>query len=271
MGYTSKYNSITYSNGATIVVIQGHGWHSGSTINSLSPEEFVSLVLSLIPVVGDIKDVIESVSGYDVITGEPLSLWERILCIGCSIIPIVNGTAVRIGKKGFAKLDNVLECTDKLTDIQRAAVRTDIWNVLRPITRGLCVESDFARRVYKLVDGWHHIGKEMNGFFPVIDFIKFGDNIDDTISISLKTMDPRLYKLADGSYNMTRIKYVINQYIAKLKKTPIHIDNHTLLPKCKKLELVVPVGYAEMIRNMDFSPLEGIIFTITEFYLFYSK
>ena len=67
---------------------------------------------------------------------------------------------------------------DDLSDANKAIIRSNIWDTLRPITRGLCIEVRYADEVYELASGWHHIGEEMRGFFPVIDFIKIVDKAE---------------------------------------------------------------------------------------------
>lgn len=58
-----------------------------------------SLGVGAIPIVGDIKDVQEVVTGVDLITGERLSGFDRALTAGAAVIPIVSGAAMRNGKK----------------------------------------------------------------------------------------------------------------------------------------------------------------------------
>ena len=60
-----------------------------------------SLVIDLIPVVGDAKGIIECVVGKDLITGRELSGLERGLC-ALSIIPLIGdgGTLIKAGVKG---------------------------------------------------------------------------------------------------------------------------------------------------------------------------
>ena len=265
LGYASKYSSITTFDGRTFVFIQGHGWKYRKALISFSPEEVASLTLGFIPIVGDLIDAAEGISGKDFITGEPLTAFEQYLCIGCTLSSFVNGAVIRAGKKGLTKLDNFLKYTDKLTDIQKAAIRTDVWKILRPITRGICLETEFARSVYKITDGWFHIGKEMNGFFPVVDFIKLADKTDDIVAISMKTLDPRLYKLADGSYDVARIKNVINKYIEKLNDAPIYVNDTFIKEANRQLDLVIPSGYNDLVKNLKEIDTKSVIYNILEF------
>ena len=258
LGYTSKYCSVSYSNGARVIIIQGHDWPSSANLSLLTGEEFVSLTLSCLPWVGDAKDLVEGIGGKDLITGEELSLTDRIICIGCTLAPVLSGSSVRVGRKGFAKIDNIVSYADTLSDTQRIVFNSDIWNVLRPTTRGLVIEAEFAHKVYKVSNGWYHIGKEMNGFFPVIDFIKDAERIEDVTAVSMKTLDPRLYKLADGSYNFTRIKKVISGYAEKLTGTDIFINGVSV--SNRKLDLVLPKGFISIIdENIDLSMFGDVI------------
>jgi hypothetical protein len=62
-------------------------------------KEIGSFGISLIPLVGDGKDLQESISGLDLITGKKLSALERVLAGACVIVPVVSGSMVRIAGK----------------------------------------------------------------------------------------------------------------------------------------------------------------------------
>lgn len=106
----------------------------------------------------------------------------------------------------------------------------------------------------------------MRGFFSVIDFIKNAEKLDDTVAISMKTLDPRLYKLADGSYNYTKIKNTINTYAAKLRDADMYIDGVTV--SNRQLDLVVPKGYSNVIDEIPEKvgkiDIDGIVFNLQE-------
>ncbi|MBQ3600182.1 MAG: pre-toxin TG domain-containing protein, partial [Lachnospiraceae bacterium] len=57
-----------------------------------------------VPVVGDIKDVQEAVTGVDLVTGERLSKVERGISLACMLIPIVNGKMVIKGGKKLLRI-----------------------------------------------------------------------------------------------------------------------------------------------------------------------
>ena len=62
-------------------------------------KEIGSFGISLIPFLGDGKDLQESISGLDLITGKKLSVLERVLAGACVIVPVVSGSMVRIAGK----------------------------------------------------------------------------------------------------------------------------------------------------------------------------
>ena len=62
-------------------------------------KEIGSFGISLIPLLGDGKDLQESISGLDLITGKKLSVLERVLAGACVIVPVISGSMVRIAGK----------------------------------------------------------------------------------------------------------------------------------------------------------------------------
>ena len=58
-----------------------------------------SFGISLIPGLGDAKDLQEAIGGMDLITGKKLSALERVLAGACVIVPVVSGSMVRIAGK----------------------------------------------------------------------------------------------------------------------------------------------------------------------------
>ncbi|MGE5329369.1 MAG: pre-toxin TG domain-containing protein [Deltaproteobacteria bacterium] len=64
---------------------------------------WVSMALGFVPWVGDAKDYQEMSTGVDLITGEKLAPWERMITAGATIVPIVSGKLVREGVKGTGK------------------------------------------------------------------------------------------------------------------------------------------------------------------------
>ena len=62
-------------------------------------KEVSSFGISLIPGLGDAKDLQEAIGGMDLITGKKLSALERVLAGACVIVPIISGSMVRIAGK----------------------------------------------------------------------------------------------------------------------------------------------------------------------------
>jgi len=71
-------------------------------------------------VLGEIKDVQEGITGVDILTGETLSSFDRVVSIVCVVLPVISSSQTRIVKKGFTKLDNV----DELFDASKGIVKT---------------------------------------------------------------------------------------------------------------------------------------------------
>lgn len=59
-----------------------------------------SLIVSFIPLAGDAKDVQETITGVDLITGKKLSKADRIITAGTIALPVVSGKSVRAVKSG---------------------------------------------------------------------------------------------------------------------------------------------------------------------------
>ena len=244
--YGDKTTVVTHSDGTKEIYIDKET-ENYDLFNSIS-----SMLTGFIPGIGDVKDIQEAVTGYDILTGQKLSTGDRCITIACSFLPIINGAAVRVGKKGVTKIDNVLEAADKLNDVERAAFRTSLWK-LKPTIRGILIEEELARTEYKFATtGWYNIGAEMNGYFPVIDFWK-GNNV-----VSLKSIDPRLYY---GSGATSKLL----DYIEDLK-TDILVDGQKIVNSSKKLDIRVPIGTKSQINLQELiDEAEGIIIEIKEF------
>ena len=84
----------------------------------------LSMALDFVPVVGTIKGVIEAVTGRDLITGQELEWWERLL----GVVPVLGGAAGVVGSvsRGARALDDVGDlgrAADNFSDLGRAADR----------------------------------------------------------------------------------------------------------------------------------------------------
>ena len=77
-------------------------------------KEVSSFGISLIPGLGDAKDLQEAIGGMDLITGKKLSALERVLAGACVIVPVVSGSMVRIAGKNA----NIAEKMSRLSEKQ---------------------------------------------------------------------------------------------------------------------------------------------------------
>ena len=69
-----------------------------------------SVAIGFIPIVGEIKDIQELMTGVDLITGEELSGTDRALNAAGLVLPVVNGKMLKGGLKvGHAAIDAVLD------------------------------------------------------------------------------------------------------------------------------------------------------------------
>lgn len=57
----------------------------------------LSIGLGFVPILGDLKDIQEVLTGVDLITGEKLSPGERLLTAVAMLVPVVNGKMLRAG------------------------------------------------------------------------------------------------------------------------------------------------------------------------------
>ena len=77
-------------------------------LKSKQTEEIVEGVasagISTMPVLGDIKDAQEAVTGVDLVTGERLTKVERGISFACMLIPIVNGKMIIKGGKKLVRI-----------------------------------------------------------------------------------------------------------------------------------------------------------------------
>lgn len=89
-----KFNSLTYETYINEICTGGefdfsYGWRKS-----------LSMAIDTIPVLGDLKGIVESLTGYDFVGGRELGLLERGLCL-LAIVPFIgDGKAIA---KGFAK------------------------------------------------------------------------------------------------------------------------------------------------------------------------
>ncbi|MEZ4658330.1 MAG: polymorphic toxin-type HINT domain-containing protein [Caldilineaceae bacterium] len=67
----------------------------------------LSAALGMIPVVGDIYDAVTAILGYDPITGETLSDWERGLALAAALLPFIAASELRAANRAFDGLDDL--------------------------------------------------------------------------------------------------------------------------------------------------------------------
>ena len=79
-------------------------------------KDTVSTVVSFAPVVGDVKDFQEAITGKDLITGDDLTTGQQVLTLVAAVIPVVGGKALReaaetgiegVARAGRRELDEV--------------------------------------------------------------------------------------------------------------------------------------------------------------------
>jgi hypothetical protein len=71
-----------------------------------------SLGLDLLPLVGEVKGVMEAITGWNLVTGEPLAPWERLV----GVLPMISDV-----KKVFDTGDNIVKMADVAKDAAKAA------------------------------------------------------------------------------------------------------------------------------------------------------
>ncbi len=80
----------------------------------------ISIGLGFVPVLGDLKDAQEAFTGIDLVTGEKLSVKDRLITGVAMIVPVVNGKVLRKGIGIVADgVKNIARHGDEATDIIR--------------------------------------------------------------------------------------------------------------------------------------------------------
>lgn len=116
----------------------------------------LSLILDFIPVIGEIKSFNEFRTGRDLITGQKLSWWERLLAL-LGAIPLI-GRLTKLGKvaKAADKLGDLSRAMDKAGDLARAAdelgdaARAE--NKVRDLLRSQGIPAGNARGIQNISD-----------------------------------------------------------------------------------------------------------------------
>ena len=120
---------------------------------------------------------------------------------------------------------------------------TDVWK-RAPLKRGIEIENYLAKTDYK---DWYHVGKERNGFFPLVDFQR-GNTL-----VSLKTTDP------SSPSAIKRMK----DHIDDLAESNAKIDGRLA---DLELDIRVPRGTSGALKGLKrFGSKKGVEVNIREF------
>jgi Pre-toxin TG len=119
----------------------------------------LSIALDFTPIVGDVKGVIEAITGYDVITGDKLEPWERALGL-VPFLPSVHGLT-----KGAGLVGDLARHGDEVGDVLGAVSRhgDDVTDLAR---RGDDV-ADISRSGESAADGVGDATRHTNGAPPL--------------------------------------------------------------------------------------------------------
>ena len=83
-----------------------------------------SVLVSMLPGVGEVKDAQESLTGVDYVSGDKLATWERVVTAGAFFVPFVGGKAVRGALKGGAEAaEELLQHGDEVVEVAEQVVR----------------------------------------------------------------------------------------------------------------------------------------------------
>ncbi|WP_323588159.1 hypothetical protein [Aliarcobacter butzleri] len=128
--------------------------------------------------------------------------------------------------EAYSGVKGVTTGTKAASEVLQASKNTmdkadNLWS-LPPTYRGKLIEDNLAKTEYK---DWTHVGKQQNGYFPLIDF--FNDKTNT--ATSLKTIDT-----STNSW-----KYTIEEHIQDLGTRGVNMDG---VKSNMELDLRVPKG-----------------------------
>jgi hypothetical protein len=120
----------------------------------------VSLMLDFVPILGQLKAVVEGVVGRDLITGDKLPQWQRGLNILLAIIPEAKGIftagrkGIRLLAKGVVEADKSAEEVAKVYRIAKGASRLTAEEV-QAAEKGLTTSAEYRKvaRVLEQMEG----------------------------------------------------------------------------------------------------------------------
>ncbi len=162
----------------------------------------------------------------------------------CAGLVISLGGTAGVGKTAAESLAKSLGRQAQSVGMLSVAGR-EVW-ALSPLTRGVAIEDALAATEYA---SWYHIGAEMNGYFPLVDF-QLGNKL-----VSLKTVDP-------GS--PTAISRMENE-IRNLADSGAFVDG-VGSPTQLIMDIRVPPGQEQLLASLvKFGEDLGVAVTIMSF------
>lgn len=164
--------------------------------------------------------------------------------------------AAKLVFKGGKYVFKIVKNTEKFNKYQSNVRRTvnsyrklgaKAWRLI-PLERGIYIESFLAKTEYAAQKGWAHIGKQLKGKFPLVDFHK-GNTL-----VSLKTVD------TTGKTWVKRMK----SHIIDLSKSGATIDGKLA---SMRLDIRVQPGGFQAAENAlkDFAKQKEVQLIIKEF------
>ena len=123
-----------------------------------------SLMVSFIPLAGDAKDVQETITGVDLITGKKLSKADRIITAGTIALPVVSGKSVRAVKSGAKAVKKPTKKVVKATLKKAKKITKEVTtNVTKDVEKKAGTVAKNLKDVKKtLVDELDEAGKKIN-------------------------------------------------------------------------------------------------------------
>ena len=169
-------------------------------------KEVSSFGISLIPGLGDAKDLQEAIGGMDLITGKKLSALERVLAGACVIVPVVSGSMVRIAGKNANIAEKVSLLSEKQLFRQGAKTgitmcedaKKEMEQLIHEIRNVLEEDVDVKKLFGKQVE----TGKQLN--------LAGWGKVSEEKAEKLVSKDMRWSK-SGNSLNSERIKYYLDK------------------------------------------------------------
>ena len=124
-------------------------------------KEGASFLISLVPGVGDAKDIQEAVTGKDWVTGKKLNKTDRLTAAASAGIPIISGSSVRVAKNGIKYGNKVTKKTVKKAVRKGSSKSQKSTKTVKKALGKVTKKSDDVREkaVSKLKKGTKEIGK----------------------------------------------------------------------------------------------------------------